>query len=167
MTSKKCVCVCVTWNRDLLGLYCLLFIALICWTKDLDEDFLWPKIRPFKVSKKKKKKYLTLSVKNLTRQIKSSWSKGCAEGRHSVDAALKTALLQTHFQQDWCVRQNAPVAVTAYFVFLKVIGWYCATLCTHTMQCSNYNFTLSTLVFSLESSPWDQVFPLLVRGRLQ
>ena len=43
------------------------------------------------------------------------------EGRHSVDTVLKTALLQTQFQQDWCLQQNAPVVIIAWscFVFLK------------------------------------------------
>ena len=36
-----------------------------------------------------------------------------SEGRHSVKAALKTALLQTHFQQNRCWQQDAPVVIAA------------------------------------------------------
>ena len=46
------------------------------------------------------------------------------EGRHSVDAALKTELLQAHFQQDWCLQQDASVVVAAwgYIIFqVKII----------------------------------------------
>ena len=34
-----------------------------------------------------------------------------SEGRHCVNAALKTALLQTHFKQDRCWQQDAPVVI--------------------------------------------------------